>query len=37
MTEAAKIPVETRQRLRLLLDKYLAPKTVAPSSGKAGA
>jgi 5'-methylthioadenosine phosphorylase len=39
MTDAALIPIETRQRLRLLLDKYLAPEGAKPQSSerKAGA
>jgi 5'-methylthioadenosine phosphorylase len=39
MTEPAKIPAETRQRLRLLLDKYLAPAGTGSQNpeGKVGA
>jgi 5'-methylthioadenosine phosphorylase len=39
MTEPAKIPVETRRRLKLLLDKYLPPanEDSQSSEGKAGA
>ena len=34
LTDPAKIPVETRQRLSLLLDKYLAPANANPPESK---